>query len=268
MTDVAQAAAVLRPLVEVRRTRVLVVLGSGLHPLAEGLGAAEDLPYADIPGFPEPTVPGHLGRAVFGDLEGVQVACMLGRPHLYEGLTPAQVVLPVRAFARAGVDVCVLTNAAGGLGATPVGAIVLAADHINLSGANPLASADAEEHGPRFLATAGLYDARLRAAMLGVGVREGLDVREGVYAGVLGPSFETPAEAAMLARLGADVVGMSTVLEALAARQAGMRVAAASVVANVAGSASDAHDAVLARVRAAVPPLRRMVAAALVEVLG
>lgn len=241
--------------------RVLVVLGSGLEGVIEALDVAATLPFAELPGFPAPTVKGHAGRFVFGHAADVPVLAMQGRVHLYEGHRPEQVVLPVRAAKLLGADTLVVTNAAGGLhpDRQVPGDIVLLRDQINLQGTTPLAGPNIDEIGPRFPVMAGAFDDALAALARDVAAEQGTALAEGVYAGLLGPAFETPAEVAMLRTLGADVVGMSTVAEVIAARHCGLKVLGFSLVTNVAGTAHG-HDDVLAAGAAAAPVLGRLVA--------
>ena len=218
--------------------RVAIVLGTGLGTLADRIEGRTVIPYADIPHFPRSTVAGHAGRLVQGTLRGVPLAAMQGRFHLYEGYTPQQVVLPVRALRLLGAGTLIVTNAAGGLDPSfNAGDLMLLRDHLGLAtlaGQNPLIGPNDDQLGPRFPAMTGAYDAALRAIALEVASQVGIGLREGVYAMVTGPSYETPAELAFLRAIGADAVGMSTVPEVIAARHAGMRVLAISVITNVA----------------------------------
>lgn len=224
-----QLAAALQQRLGGRRPRVLLTLGSGLGELAEQVSEAVAITFAEV-GLPEPTVPGHAGRFLAGKLEGVPVLAQQGRLHLYEGVSPADVAAAVRAAADVGVDTFVATNAAGGLdpSLTP-GTLVALTDQLNLTAVNPLTGGGT----PSFVDMAGAYDAGARAMAHESAADVGETLAEGVYAGVPGPAYETPAEVAMLRTLGADVVGMSTVLEVIAARAAGVRVAALSLVTNV-----------------------------------
>ena len=220
--------------------RVAVVLGSGLGALADQVDSAVRIPYSTIPGFPQPGAPGHKGELVAGTLEGVPVVVQSGRFHLYEGHAPAVAALPVRVFAHLGVRTLIVTNAAGGLRFTfrpPV--LMLIADHINLMFRNPLVGA-VEEGEERFPDMSDPYDPVLRAHAREVARSEKIALEEGVYAALLGPSFETPAEIRMLARLGADAVGMSTVPEVIAARGRGIRCLGFSSITNVAAGLSAA----------------------------
>jgi purine-nucleoside phosphorylase len=217
-----------------RAPAVLLVLGSGLGGLADEVSDAVRVPYEAIPGFPRSTVPGHAGALVAGILNGVEVVAQQGRFHLYEGWDAAQVVLPIRVLAALGVEAVVLTNAAGGLrpGMEP-GELMLIADHINLMGANPLVGpvVAGEE---RFPDMSEPYDREMRRVVEAVALEQGMPLEEGVYAAVLGPSYETPAEIRMLRAMGADAVGMSTVPEVLAARALGLRVLGISCITNLA----------------------------------
>jgi purine-nucleoside phosphorylase len=220
------------------RPRVAIVLGTGLGGLADRIEAATAVPYTEIPFFPRTTVAGHAGRLVIGRLQGVPVAAMQGRFHLYEGYAPSQVVLPIRALRLLGADSLIVTNASGGLApGQHAGDLMLLRDHIGLStlaGQNPLIGPNDEALGVRFPAMTGAYDAGLRVQARAVASDLGLDLSEGVYAMVSGPTYETPAELRFLRTIGADAVGMSTVPEVIAARHLGMRVLAISVVTNVA----------------------------------
>ncbi|HEX5079940.1 MAG TPA: purine-nucleoside phosphorylase [Geminicoccaceae bacterium] len=215
--------------------RLGLVLGSGLGALADALEAPVSLAYADLPGFPRPTVEGHGGRLLLGRLEGVPVACLQGRAHLYEGVPAGAVNVPMRTLKALGCEILVLTNAAGSLRPEiGAGTIVLIADHINLLGQNPLVGANDAAIGPRFPDLSEVYDAGLRAQLARIAEKLGIELPSGVYVAVLGPSFETPAEIRALRTLGADLVGMSTVPEAISARHAGLRVVGLSVVTNLA----------------------------------
>ena len=220
------------------RPRVAIVLGSGLGAVADAVPDAVRVPYREIPGFPEPGAPGHKGELVAGTLEGVPLVVQSGRFHLYEGHTAELAALPTRVFARLGVDTLIVTNAAGGIRHTfrpPT--LMLIADHINLMFRNPLVG-PVVDGDQRFPDMSDPYDAELRASARAVARAEGIILEEGVYAALLGPSFETPAEIRMLERLGADAVGMSTVPEVIAARARGLRCLGFSSVTNVAAGLS------------------------------
>jgi purine-nucleoside phosphorylase len=223
-----------------RLPRVAVVLGSGLGAFAENLRDAIVIPYAEIPGWPVTTAIGHAGKLVMGTLEGFPVAVMAGRVHLYEGYTAQQVVYGVRAMVKLGVKSLVLTNAAGGINpGFRAGQMVLISDHINLTGQNPLTGPNDDELGTRFPDMSEVYSKRYRAEARLAGREAGLDLAEGVYAALAGPSYETPAEIRYLRTIGADLVGMSTAPEAIAANHAGMKVLGISCVTNLAAGVTD-----------------------------
>jgi purine-nucleoside phosphorylase len=247
------------------RPVVGLVLGSGLGALAERIEDRVTIPYEEIPEFPTPTVRGHAGRLVAGKLGGAPVAVLQGRSHLYEGASADSVVFGVRLLVWLGVRSLLLTSAAGAVNpALAPGELVRVTDHLNLTGANPLTGPNDERLGARFPDMSEPYDARLGALLDAQASRLGIPLRQGVYAGLAGPSYETPAEVRMLRTLGADLVGMSTVLEVIAARHAGARVAAISVVTNLAAGLSTkalSHEDVLATGATAVERLGRLVPA-------
>ena len=217
------------------RPRIGVVLGSGLGAVAAGLADAVRIPSEDIPHFPKSTAEGHAGVLVLGRLDNIPVAVMQGRAHLYEGYSPSQIVLPVRALERMGVRAMVLTNAAGGIRPEySRGALVVLRDHINLQGVNPLIGLNDERFGLRHPDMTDAYNAQFRQFVREGSERLGGGIFEGVYAAVTGPNFETPAEIRFLRTIGADLVGMSTVSEVIAARHMGMEVLAVSCVTNMA----------------------------------
>jgi purine-nucleoside phosphorylase len=214
--------------------RVALVLGSGLGGVADALEGAVRFPYSEIPGFPRVTVAGHAGALVCGRLGGVSVAALQGRFHAYEGWSQEEVVLPVRLLSALGAGILVVTNAAGGIrpGLAP-GDLMLIADHLNLMGRNPLLG-PVQEGEERFPDMSDPYDRAYREVAERVALEHRIPLQQGVYAGLLGPSYETPSEVRMLARLGADAVGMSTVTEVIAARARGMRVLGISCITNLA----------------------------------
>jgi xanthosine phosphorylase len=215
--------------------RVGIVLGSGLGPVADAVEGATAIPYADLPGFPEPSVEGHAGRAIAGQIAGVPVVALQGRAHLYEGVDLDRIRTPVRALRAAGAELLVLTNAAGSLRADlGPGQLMLIEDHINLTGVNVLVGPNEDELGPRFPSLRDAYDPELRVGMRAAARDVGVELKEGVYLAVSGPSFETPAEIRAFHTLGADAVGMSTVHETILARHCGLRVAAVSAITNYA----------------------------------
>lgn len=216
------------------RPRVGIILGSGLGEVVrQGLTSARKIPYSSIPFFPRPTVEGHIGAVHCGTWGVVPVTILEGRMHLYEGFAPAEVVFPTRVLARAGIKVLVVTCAAGGIAprATP-GSFMVFLDHLNFQGSNPLAGYHDRRRGERFVDLSKAYDRDLRRLARAAARGCGLKCFEGVYAAVLGPSYETPAEIRALRRLDADAVGMSTVPEVLAARQLGLCVLAIAVITN------------------------------------
>jgi purine-nucleoside phosphorylase len=215
-----------------------IILGSGLGSLADAAAAEVVIPYADIR-LPVPTASGHPGRLVLGRLEERPVVMMQGRVHVYEGYSAAEVTLSIRVLAALGVRLLIVTNAAGGITRTfRPGDLMIITDHINFMGTNPLVGPNDDALGPRFPDLSGAYDPDLVALALRAARDEGVPVREGVYLAVSGPSYETPAELTMMARWGADAVGMSTVPEVIAARHAGIRVLGISAITNVAGGAA------------------------------
>jgi len=218
-----------------REPRVAVVLGSGLGAFAEALSHRLEIPYDAIPDWPVSTAIGHAGKLVFGKLDGLEVAVMAGRSHLYVGYTPAQVTMGVRVLHRLGVRSIIFTNAAGGINLSySQGALVLISDHINLLGSNPLTGPNDDSAGPRFPDMTDAYSAAYRTIVHQVASELGIPLAEGVYAAVTGPSYETPAEIRYLRTIGADLVGMSTVPEVIVANHLGMRVLAISCVTNMA----------------------------------
>ena len=217
------------------RPQVGVVLGSGLGGFADAVDDQVELAYGEIPGWPVSTAVGHAGTLVLGTFGGVPVAVMRGRAHLYEGLPAAKVVFGVRVLGRLGIESLVLTNACGALDASlEPGTLVALSDHLNLQGASPLVGPNDESLGPRFPDMTDAYDPAYRALAQAAADRLGIRLGEGVYAAWLGPAFETPAEIRMLRTLGADLVGMSTAPEVLAARHMGIRCLALSCVTNAA----------------------------------
>ena len=233
----AQAEATARYVLKKTKLRpkIALVLGSGLGAFADEFAAATRIPYAKISKFPTSTAIGHAGQLVLGIVEGIEVVGMQGRVHLYEGYSVQDVAFPVRVFARMGVKAVILTNAAGGIKKEfTQGRLVVISDHINLQGANPLMGANEEKFGPRFPDMSAAYDKTFRELALAEGRRLGIELGEGVYAALAGPSYETPAEIRYLRTIGADLAGMSTVPEVIAARHAGLRVLGISCVTNAA----------------------------------
>ncbi len=232
------------------RPKIALVLGSGLGAFADVLESATRIPYERIPHFPRSTAVGHAGRLVIGKVGDVAVAAMQGRVHFYEGYSLADVIFPMRVFGRLGIRAAILTNAAGGINlGFKQGTLIVMRDHINLQGSNPLIGPNDERFGPRFPDMTHAYHKDYRVAALEEARRLGIEVSEGVYAALTGPSYETPAEIRYLRTIGADVVGMSTVPEVIAARHMGMRVLGISCVTNMAAGILDKpldHGEVLA----------------------
>jgi purine-nucleoside phosphorylase len=236
------------------RPRIGIVLGSGLGGFADELTSAARIPYARIPNFPRSTVIGHAGQLVIGKLGGkgvdIPVAAMQGRVHLYEGYPLSEVIFPMRVFARMGIRAVILTNAAGSINRNyGQGALVVLSDHINLQGSNPLIGPNDERFGPRFPDMTHAYNRNFRKHAVDEGGKLGMVIHEGVYAALTGPSYESPAEIRYLAAIGADLVGMSTVPEVIAARHMGMECLGISCVTNMAAGILDQplnHEEVLA----------------------
>ncbi len=257
--DVIQAAA------PEFQPRLGLILGSGLGGLADALEDAVAVSYADLPGFPRPSVEGHDGRIVLGRLAGLPIACLQGRVHLYEGIQASAVNVLVRTLKALGCEILVLTNAAGSLRPeVGAGAIALIEDHINLLGQNPLTGANDEAIGPRFPDLTAVYDPTLREQLARIAKDLKIKLHGGVYLAVLGPSFETPAEIRAFRALGADLVGMSTVPEAISARHAGLQVAGLSVVTNLAAGLAASplsHQETLDQASAAAAKLEQILRA-------
>ena len=217
------------------RPKIALVLGSGLGAFADEFEEAAKIPYARIPHFPRSTAIGHVGQLVLGKIGGVALAGMQGRVHLYEGYSAKQVAFPVRVFQRMGVKAIIVTNAAGGINLSySEGALVALRDHINLQGANPLIGLNDDRFGPRFPDMTHAYDPEFRRFVADAGRQLSLNLHEGVYLALAGPNYETPAEIHSFRNLGADLVGMSTVPEVLAARHSGIRVLGISCITNMA----------------------------------
>jgi xanthosine phosphorylase len=230
-----RAAATLEHRLHGVRPRVAVVLGSGLGAFTESIPAPIRVPYRALPGFPPPAIEGHAGALVSGKLAGIDVVALSGRAHAYEALPLDAYRVPVRTLQRLGVEILVLTNAAGSLRrSVGAGRLMLIRDHINLLGMNPLSGPNDEAYGPRFPDMRDAYDPDLRQRLRGAAKRARVTLADGVYLAYPGPSFETAAEIRAFKRLGADAVGMSTVPEAIVARHCGLRVAGLSVITNLA----------------------------------
>ena len=246
------------------KPRVGLILGSGLGGLVDEIGPKTAIPYAKIPHFPLSTVAGHAGKLVLGTLQKQEVVAMQGRFHLYEGYTARQVVYPVWVMQQLGVEILVVTNAAGGINfAFKPGDLVVIKDHLNLQGTNPLVGANPSELGPRFPDMSDAYNLELRTLAKKTATGLGIDLREGVYAGLLGPSYETPAEIRYLRSTGADQVGMSSVQETIAANHCGLQVLGISCITNMAAGILPqklSHAEVMATADLVAAKFRRLVA--------
>ncbi len=242
--------------------RLGLVLGSGLGDIADAVYDATAIHFDELPGWPAASAPGHAGRILLGQLEGVPVACLQGRLHLYEGHHPRTVVEPVLLMGRLGARTIVLTNASGGVNERfAPGTLMAIADHLNLTGHSPLIGPNDDASGQRFPDLVGAWSPSLRDQLHRAAIEEGVRLEEGIYAGLVGPAYETPAEVRMLRILGADAVGMSTVMEAIAARWAGLELCGVSLITNAgAGITGDAltHEEVLAAANEAGPELARV----------
>lgn len=264
----ARAAARIAAAAPGLEPRIAIVLGSGLGALADATDDAVTVSYAELPGFPVPSVASHAGALVLGRLSGVPVACLKGRAHYYEGKGAGVMAAPIRALQAAGCATLLLTNAAGSLRAeAAAGSLMLITDHINFAGANPLIGAP----GEGFVDLGDAYDPALRAVLLAAAKREGITLHEGVYMWFAGPSFETPAEIRAAKVLGADAVGMSTVPECILARHCGLRVAAISNITNLAAGMTDeklSHDLTMAQAVAGGEKLTALLQAALPDLVA
>jgi purine-nucleoside phosphorylase len=262
------AAAAVRGRIGDRAQEVAIILGSGLGGLADNIESGTRIPFKEIPGFPAATVVGHAGALVSGELGGKRVVALAGRFHMYEGHPAAVAAFPVRVMHALGARTLLASNAAGGIRADlAAGDLMIIEDHINLTFTNPL-TGPLQEGDERFPDMSHPYDAELRYLLSKVAERESIEVKSGVYACLPGPSFETKAEVRMLARLGADAVGMSTVPEVITARALGMRVAAVSCIANAASGTTDApvlHQEVLDVTARAADRFQRLVRAFVAE---
>lgn len=256
------------------RPTIGLILGSGLNPLADETADADRIPYTEIPHFPSTSVVGHVGHLVIGRLAGKPVLIMQGRAHAYEGYTLQEVTLPTRVMHELGVGTLIVTNAAGGLNPSfRPGDLMLITDHIGLmamTGGNPLWGPNDDSLGPRFPAMTHAYDPELRRLTLKVARDLGIELHQGVYVGLSGPTFETPAEVRFLRLIGADACGMSTVPEVIVARHMGMRVLGLSGISNIAVADAESdqeadHEEVLAAGKAVVPKLMALLRGVLAE---
>ena len=248
------------------KPRIGLILGSGLNALADSVQKADIIPYGDLPHWPRSTVHGHAGRLVIGELEGQSVFVMQGRVHFYEGYSMSQITLPVRVMQRLELEMMIVTNAAGGINPDYIpGDVMLITDNLNLvgmSGANPLMGPNIDELGPRFPDMSRAYDLELMNKARKVALENKIGLREGVYCGLSGPSFESPADLRFLRMAGADAVGMSTVPEVIIARHGGLRVLGFSGISNKAnldGSTITTHDEVIEAGKVITPKIETIV---------
>jgi purine-nucleoside phosphorylase len=265
LEQIDQAADAIRKRVSTQ-PRVGMILGSGLNSLADAVQQAEIIPYKDLPNWPLSTVHGHAGQLVIGELEGQSVFVMQGRIHFYEGYSMSQITLPVRVMLRLGLEVMIVTNAAGGVNPAFVpGDVMLITDNLNLigmMGANPLMGPNIDELGPRFPDMSRAYDRELMTITMQVASNENILLREGVYCALSGPSFESPADLRFLRMVGADAVGMSTVPEVIVARHGGMRVLGFSGISNKAnldGSTITTHEEVIEAGKVITPKMEKLI---------
>ncbi len=250
--------------------KIALVLGSGLGKFAEEIDVVDSISYSDIEGFPTSTVPGHAGRFVFGYVNDVPVVCMQGRVHYYEGYPITDVVLPVRLMGLLGAKYLFLTNASGGINRDfKAGDFMMLTDHVSLFAPNPLIGANIDQIGTRFPDMSSVYDPILQDIILQVAEDYDITIQKGVYAQLTGPSFESPAEIKMLGKLGVDAVGMSTVVEAIAANHMGMKICAISCVCNLAAGISETpltHDEVQEAAAKAAPLFKQIVRESIIRI--
>lgn len=250
--------------------KVALVLGSGLGKFAEEIEVVDRISYSDIEGFPMSTVPGHAGQYVFGYVEGVPVVCMQGRVHYYEGYPITDVVLPIRLMALMGAKYLFLTNASGGINKDfKAGDFMLIKDHVSIFAPNPLIGQNIDEIGTRFPDMSSVYNPILGDIILDVAKDFDISMQQGVYAQLTGPSFESPAEIKLLGKLGVDAVGMSTVVEAIAANHMGMKICAISCVCNLAAGISETpltHDEVQEAAAKAAPLFKQIVRESIIRI--
>ena len=249
--------------------QIAIVLGSGLGDYADDIRVEAELDYSEIEGFPVSTVPGHAGKFIFGYVNDVPVVCMKGRVHYYEGYPISDVVLPARLMKLMGAKILFLTNASGGINPSfTAGDFMMLTDHVSLWAPNPLIGANIDELGVRFPDMTHVYDADLQESLRETANRCGISLKEGIYAQLTGPSFESPAEIQLLHKLGVDAVGMSTVVEAIAANHMGMKICGVSFVTNLAAGMTDqplTHEEVQEAASAAAPRFRQLITEAVTD---
>lgn len=248
---------------------VALVLGSGLGDFANGIEVECEIDYHDIKGFPVSTVPGHAGKFIFGKLGDVKIVCMKGRVHFYEGYPISDVVLPARLMYMLGAKILFLTNASGSTNLDiPAGSLMLIKDHVSIFAPNPLIGANIDELGTRFPDMSSVYDEKLCEIIKASANNLGIDIKEGIYCQLTGPSFESPAEIQLLKHLGVDAVGMSTVVEAIAANHCGMRICGISCACNMAAGISPnplTHDEVQEAAAEAAPKFKKLLTDAIIN---
>ncbi len=249
--------------------QVAIVLGSGLGDYGKEIRVEAELSYAEIDGFPVSTVPGHAGKFIFGFVGETKVVCMQGRVHYYEGYPISDVVLPARLMKMLGAKILVLTNASGGINPSfAAGDFMMLTDHISLFAPNPLVGPNIEELGTRFPDMTSVYDGELQEILAQTAKENGIELKKGIYAQLTGPSFESPAEIRLLHQLGADAVGMSTVVEAIAANHIGMRICGISCVCNLAAGISPnplTHEEVQEAARIAAPQFKQLLTQSVIK---
>lgn len=240
VTDTSPALSVVTGLVPDFSAEIGMVLGTGLSAVAAQVEIWAEIPYAELPGFPAMHAPGHPGVLIIGQLWGKRIVCLCGRSHLYEGAQARAMLVPVRLLKDLGCRIMITTNACGSMEPDmPAGSIMVISDHINMTGANPLIGDNDAAYGPRFVDMRDAYDRKLRKCLRRAAEKRDIELFEGVFVGVTGPSFETPSELHLLSRLGGHVIGMSTIHEVIAARHCGLRVAGVSCITNLAAGLGD-----------------------------
>lgn len=262
LEKINEAVAYIKPFLT-EQPEFAIVLGSGLGKLQDEVKEKIIIDYKDIPNFLVSTVAGHKGRMIYGKIEGKPVLMMAGRFHFYEGYSMQEVTFPIRVFKRLGIEKLLLSNASGGVNPEyEVGDAVVIKDHINMMPEHPLRGKNYDELGPRFVDMSEAYDAKMREFVIGFGKEKGIEVKEGIYMGLQGPTFETPSEYGMVRKLGADCVGMSTVPEVIVAKHQGMRVFCISVITDLGGpeiAVPVSHEEVLNAANKAMPQIITLV---------
>ena len=262
LEKIKEAVEYIRPFLS-EQPEYVVVLGSGLGKLQDEVQDKVIIDYINIPNFPQTTVEGHKGRLIFGRIEGKPILMMAGRFHFYEGYSMQEVTFPIRVFKGLGIEKVILSNASGGVNPNyEVGDAVVIKDHINMMPEHPLRGKNLDELGPRFVDMSEAYDTKMREFVIGFGAENGIEVKEGVYMGLQGPTFETPSEYGLVRILGADCVGMSTVPEVIVAKHMGMRIFCISVITDLGGpeiAIPVSHEEVLNAANKAMPKIITLV---------